>query len=131
KPAKPRASDGRMPAAEAAPFDVIVLTDMRTPRDTALRIAHEAGIQAEAGLRPGFLHLPAPTTKASFIHPEIDACVREGLAEAIDPRSHQALRTRLLVIHAPHAVPKKPLARLPRIAADRILVVVDQPPQRL
>ena len=49
---------------------------MRTPRDTALRIAHEARIQSQAGLRTGFLHLPVPSLKASFIHPEIDACVR-------------------------------------------------------
>jgi UDP:flavonoid glycosyltransferase YjiC (YdhE family) len=136
------ASDGRskatrpcpselIPTAKAEPFDVVVLTDMRTPRDTALRIAHETGIQAEAGLRTGFLHLPAPSTKTSFIHPEIDGCVREGLAEAIDPRSHQTLRARLLVIHAPHAVSKAALAGLPRIVAERILVVVDQPPQRL
>src|SRR6185312_6136813 len=101
------------------------------PRDTALRIAHEARIQSQAGLRTGFLHLPAASMKASFIHPEIDACVREGLAEAIDPRRHQPLRAKLLVIHAPHAVPEASLARLPRIAAERTLVVVDQPPQRL
>src|SRR6185312_9493005 len=101
------------------------------PRDTALRIAHEARIQSQAGLRTGFLHLPHASMKAAFIHPEIDACVREGLAEAIDPRRHQPLRAKLLVIHAPHAVPEASLARLPRIAAERTLVVVDQPPQRL
>ncbi len=130
KATRPRASGG-LPATEPESFDVVVLTDMRTPRDTALRIAHEARIQSQAGLRTGFLHLPAASMKASFIHPEIDACVREGLAEAIDPRRHQPLRAKLLVIHAPHAVPASSLARLPSIGAERVLVVVDQPPQRL
>jgi UDP:flavonoid glycosyltransferase YjiC (YdhE family) len=131
KVTRPRASDSHNPSAEAESFDVVVLTDMRTPRDTALRIAHEAGIQSQAGMRTGFLHVAAPSMKTAFIHPEIDACVREGLAEVIDPRRHHPLRARLLVIHAPHAVPPASLARLPRIAADRVLVVVDQPPQRL
>lgn len=131
KVARPRPADGPTSATVCETFDVIVLTDMRTPRDTALRIAHEAGIQAQAGLRTGFLHIPAPSQKASFIHPEIDACVREGLAEAIDPRENRPLRARLLIIHAPHAVPGASLAGLPRIAAERVLVVVDQPPRRL
>jgi UDP:flavonoid glycosyltransferase YjiC (YdhE family) len=131
KMTRSRVSDRSAPKAEVESFDVVVLTDMRTPRDTALRIAHEARIRSQAGLRSGFLHLPAASMKASFIHPEIDACVRERLAEAIDPRRHQPLRAKLLIIHAPHAVPEASLARLPRVGAERILVVVDQPPQRL
>jgi len=131
KVARPRAADRRNSTAEPESFDVIVLTDMRTPRDTALRIAHETGIQAQAGLRTGFLHVPAPSLKALFIHPEIDACVREGLAEAIDPRVHRPLRARLLMIHGPQGVPKTSLARLPQILAERVLVVVDQPPRQL
>src|SRR5262245_18706467 len=126
-----RGPDEGTPKVEAEPFDVIALADMRSPRDTALRIAHETGIQAQAGLRTGLLHVPATSLKAPFIHPDIDACVREGQAEAIDPRGRQSLRTRLLIIQAPHAVPRTSLAALPRIAAERILVVVDQPPRRL
>src|SRR6185295_1391050 len=45
KMTRPRVADRSAPAVEAESFDVVVLTDMRTPRDTALRIAHEARIQ--------------------------------------------------------------------------------------
>lgn len=126
-----RSSRARVAAPQDEWFDVLVLADMRTPRDSALRIAHESRIQARAGLRTGFLHVPSPSIKMTFIHPEIDACVREGSAEAIDPRRNETLHARLLVIHAPHAVSDSSLVRLPRIVAERVLVVVDRPPQRL
>jgi hypothetical protein len=121
----------RKAAEKTAQFDVIVLADMRTPRDSAFRIAHEVRIQARAGLRTGLLHVPDPSRKVEFIHPEIDACVREGVAEAIDPRRNKPLRTRLLVVHEPHAVPETSLVGLPRLIADRILVVADRSPHKL
>ncbi|HLB79990.1 MAG TPA: hypothetical protein VJJ77_05760 [Dongiaceae bacterium] len=100
---------------------------MRTPHDVGLRIAQETRIQAAAGYRTGLLHVPSDAIAQPFVNPEIDACVREGLATVIDPRVGP-VHARLFVVHAPEAVFDRVPEPLPRMSADRVVVVAGRVP---
>ncbi|MEX0628118.1 MAG: hypothetical protein WD230_05730, partial [Cucumibacter sp.] len=122
----PQPSDLSASPLEAV-FDVVILADMRSPRDASLRLAHEVRIQAAAGITTALVHLPSNAVSEPFIHPEIDACVREGLATAVDPR-RGPLSAKLLVIHAPESVLDRIPDSVPEIKAERIVVVADVEP---
>lgn len=107
-------------------FDIAILGDFRIADDLALRIANEVRIQAAAGRRTALLHIPSKNT-TGYVNAEIDACVTEGLASAIDPRSPQ-LQARLLVVHGPHSVFADLPDRLPRLKVDRVAVIADRLP---
>ncbi|MEX1206547.1 MAG: glycosyltransferase [Dongiaceae bacterium] len=95
-----------------------------------MRIAQETRIQAAAGYRTGLLHVPSDAIAQPFVNPEIDACVREGLATVIDPRVGP-VRARLLVVHGPEVVFDRMPEPLPRISADRVVVVAGRAPDGL
>ncbi len=108
--------------------DVTVVGDFRCYGETAWRVAHEARIQAAAGYRTALVHLPGQRADVGpVIHPAIDACVGEGLATPLDPAS-TLIHTRLLIIHGPESVLSGDPQPVPRILADKIVVVVDQSP---
>jgi len=130
--ARPRAAhpSGKAGRRREARFDIAILADMRTPCDVGLRIAQETRIQAAAGYRTGLLHVPSDAIAQPFVNPEIDACVREGLATVIDARAGP-VRARLFVVHGPEAVFDRVPEPLPRMSADRVVVVAGRAPDGL
>lgn len=120
----PVADPGRIGGTIAGDrFDVITVADMRAPDDRPLRIAHEVRIQAQAGYRSGLVHLPSKVTKQPFVRGEIDACIREGLAERIP---NNPVRTGLLILHGWDRVFDVLPPRFPQIEADTVVVVADK-----
>jgi UDP:flavonoid glycosyltransferase YjiC (YdhE family) len=90
---------------------VIIAGDMTCAGDRGLRIAQEIRHYAANGLKVG-LWQAAPPQARLRISPEIQCCVRRGLASIV-PRS-DAPDTELLVIHAPSEVAwsERPLAEV-------------------
>lgn len=105
-------------------YDVITAADMRASDDRALRIAHEIRIQSHVGYRSGVLHLPSKAVKHQFIRGEIAACVREGLADRIDPEA--TVKTRLLVLHGWDRIFDVLPPSFPTIEAETVVVVADK-----
>ena len=109
-------------------YDVVILADMRSPGDIGLRISHEIRIQHARGVRTALLHAPSGRIKSGSVRGEIHACVRDGLAQVLTPSD--SVSARLLVIHGPEDALEPIPERLPRIAADKVVVVVTRPPDR-
>jgi predicted glycosyltransferase len=109
-------------------YDVVILADMRNPGDVGLRIAHEIRIQHGRSFRTALIHLPSGRIKSNAVRGEINACVREGMAEVLTPSD--TVSARLLVIHGPEDALEPIPERLPRVMADKIVVVVTRPPDR-
>lgn len=108
--------------------DVTLIGDLRRHGETSWRVAHEARIQAEAGYRTALVHLPGDSPDVGpVIHPAIDACVTEGLATPLDPAA-SLIHTQLLIIHGPENVLAGEHQPVPRILADKVVVVVDRSP---
>ena len=114
---------------EPEPFDVAVLGDFRSVRETAWRVANEVRIQHAAGYRTALLHVSTNgCNDLPHINPEIDALIRDRVATAVDPAT-PCLRTRLLVAHQPRFLLDRvggedPIV-LPRIVADTTVIVHD------
>ena len=118
----------RKPAHDDQAFDVVIAADMRTPGDVALRIAHEIRIQHTCGLRTALVHAPAGRIKASSVRGEINACVREGLAKVLTPSDD--ISAKILVVHGPEDILEPIPEKLPRIKAEKVIVVADRIPDR-
>lgn len=106
--------------------DVLIIGDFRFPGGTSSSIAEEIRAQAAAGYRTGLIQLKGPVLKYPHpIHPLVQACLDQGLAERLDPET--PVDAALVLAHHPslfqHA-PRRPLA----IDADQRLLVVDHPP---
>jgi hypothetical protein len=82
-------------------FDVLVAGDMTSRDDLAFRVAQEVRHYAREGYRVALLQAtkPAPGRR---IAPEIQTCVRRGLADVVDPASRPA--TTLLIVHRPSEI---------------------------
>lgn len=85
----------------AATFGVVIAGDMTHPGDRGLRIAQEVRHYAADGLTVGLLQA-APPQAGSRIAPEIQSCVRRGLATIVAPTD--VAETDLLIIHAPSEI---------------------------
>jgi len=109
-------------------YDVVILADMRSPGDVGLRISHEIRIQHARGFRTALVHAASGRIKANAVRGEIHACVRDGMAEVLTPSD--AVSARLLVIHGPEDALEPIPDRLPRISAEKVVVVVTRPPDR-
>lgn len=109
-------------------YDVVILADMRSPGDTGLRIAHEIRIQHAHGFRTALIHAPSGRIKSGSVRGEIHACVREGLAQVLTPSD--SVSAGLLVIHGPEDVLEPIPEKLPRVNADKVVVVVSRMPDR-
>lgn len=104
-------------------WDLVLLADMTRDGDIGLRIAQEIRTYAGLNYRTGLIHLPQ--RGGGRIAPDIQRCVREGLAEPLDPAG--TINARLLLVYSPQSIPELP--RLLRgLAADRAVLVLDQPP---
>ena len=109
-------------------YDVVILADMRTPGDVGLRISHEIRIQHARGFRTALIHAPSGRIKSNAVRGEIHACVRDGMAQVLT--ASDTVTARLLVIHGPEDVLEPIPEKLPRVVADKIVVVVTRPPDR-
>ena len=122
------------PQAAAAPrktvheTDVTFIGDFRDTGEAAQRVVHETRVQAKSGYQTAYVHLPGTKPDRETINPAIDACVRHGLATAVDP-ANTLVKTRLLVIHDPAGVLATLPEIIPHVLADQVVVVVDHLPQ--
>lgn len=89
-------------------FDVVVAGDMTSWGERSFRIAQEVRSYAASGRRVGLLHA-SPLKPDSRIAPEIQTCVRRGLASVVEASKQHSIG--LLVVHAPSELdwPRKPL----------------------
>lgn len=111
------------PRSAAGELDIILMSDLTTSGDLGFRIAEEARVQRELGYSTGLIHLKAAQSNG-VISPDIQACVRDGAAAAIDPESSP--RARLLVIHSPDA-PSLSAARHLRVRSEKTVLVLHRP----
>ncbi|MBL8595029.1 MAG: hypothetical protein JNK01_20250, partial [Devosia sp.] len=84
-----------------ATFDVIIGADMTRPGDRGLRIAQEVRHYAADGLKVGLIQATTPSA-GSRIAPEIQGCVRRGLASVVSPSEQPD--TDLLILHGPSEI---------------------------
>ena len=109
--------------------DIAILGDLRSLREPGWQVAQEVRVQAAAGYRTTLVHTPTRDTHVwNHINPEIQMCVKEGLAQPVDPKT-SLIQTDLLVVRQPHAVlPDLDLNRgapIPRIFAKNTLACAD------
>jgi hypothetical protein len=107
-------------------FDVILLSDFRFPGGTSHSNAEEIKAQAARGLSTGLLQVRSPVLKKERpIAPVIQRCVDAGLCAFIPARRRS--RCKVLVIRHP-TVLLQGRREMPAVDADRVVVVVNQPP---
>ena len=82
-------------------FDVVIAGDMSRWGERSLRIAQEARSYAAQGQRVGLLYASQRNSR-SRIAPEIQTCVRRGLATVVNATSSHIAD--LLVVHAPSEI---------------------------
>ncbi|WP_423066924.1 glycosyltransferase [Devosia sp. CN2-171] len=95
---------------------------MTTSGERSFRIAQEVRSHAASGRRVGLLHA-APLRPDSRIAPEIQTCVRRGLASVVE--ASEKGTTGLLLVHGPSELdwPRKPLAG---IRAEQAMLICHQ-----
>ena len=109
-----------------APYDIVAVGDFRFPGGTSTAVAEELRAQAVAGYRTGLIPLKGPILKYPHgIHPQIRACLDEGLADLLDP--DEAITARLVLAHHPSLFIHLPRRAL-RIEAEARLLIVHHPP---
>ncbi|MBI3672294.1 MAG: glycosyltransferase, partial [Rhizobiales bacterium] len=107
-------------------YDVTIVADMRAAGDVALRISHEIRIQHLNGFRTALLHMPSGRIKATSVRGEINACVRESMADVLTATDQ--ISSKLVVIHAPETALEPLPERLPGISTERVVVVASRAP---
>jgi hypothetical protein len=109
----------------ASVYDVAILSDFRHPGGSA-GIAPEVHAQAEAALSTVLVHAPAPgPSREAPFHPRISDLLRDGAA--VLAHDGDEISARLLLIRRPGIFTGEPAA-LPRVRAERTVVVLDEPP---
>lgn len=110
----------------AAEYDVVLLSDFRFPGGTSYSNAEEIKAQSRSGFTTGLLQVASPVLKKERpINPAIQQCLDAGLATLIPPTT--PTRCKLLVVRHP-TVLTRPKEELPRVQADGVVVIVNQPP---
>ena len=110
----------------ATVHDVAILSDFRYPGGTSASIAAEVHAQAEAALSTVLVHVPSPhQPQALPFSPRISDLLRDGVAELA--RDDRPVSARLLLIRQPRIFTED-LATMPRVRADRTVMVLNQPP---
>lgn len=111
------------PAASAV--DVLMATDLRFPGGTTASISEEVQAQARAGYRTGLLHIPSPIQRPGVAFaPRVRALVEAGAADLV---LEGPVHAKLLVVRHPSVLTTLP-SWLPKVRADRVLVVANQVP---
>jgi glycosyltransferase involved in cell wall biosynthesis len=107
-------------------YDVAILSDLRYPGGNSASIVAEVRAQAAAGLSTVLVHVPSPHLKhARPFQARITGCLRDGQADLAG--EGEEVRAKLLVIRQPRLFTED-LAVVPRVVADRTVLVVNQPP---
>jgi len=107
-------------------YDVAILSDLRYPGGNSASIVAEVQAQAAAGLSTVLVHVPSPHLKhARPFQARITGCLRDGQADLAG--EGEQVRAKLLVIRQPRLFTQD-LAVVPRVVADRTVLVVNQPP---
>ena len=103
-------------------IDVVIAGDMTRWGERSFRVAQEVRSYAASGKRVGLLHA-APLTPDSRIAPEIQTCVRRGLATVVEASAQHIAG--LLVVHAPSELEwsRKPLVA---IRAEQAILICHQ-----
>lgn len=110
---------------EEQSFDIVIMADMTLPGDLGLRIAQETRTNFELGYRTGLVHLTS--SRAGLrISPDLQICVRQRIADVINPGSNT--RTKLLVVHTLDAA-ADPASYWQQILPDRVVLVLHQTSQ--
>jgi glycosyltransferase involved in cell wall biosynthesis len=110
----------------ATSYDVAILSDFRYPGGTSASIAQEVQAQARGGLSTVLIHVPSPHQPAPRpFSPRIVELLRDGLADLA--HADDDVLAKLLVIRQPRIFTAD-LARVPRVRADRTVMVINQPP---
>jgi hypothetical protein len=108
--------------------DIAVIADFSSP-ELAWRLEAETQTQSALGYRTVFVHLASNRQEMRPVHPDLNSCVAQGLAQAIDP-ANQVVRARLALIREPDSVLKAfvtgELPPLPRILADRVVCIASR-----
>jgi len=106
--------------------DVAILSDFRYPGGTSASIAAEVYAQAEAALSTVLVHVPSPhQPKTLPFSPRISDLLRDGVATLA--RDEAPIECKLLLVRQPRIFTED-LAVLPRIRAERTVMVINQPP---
>jgi UDP:flavonoid glycosyltransferase YjiC (YdhE family)/glycosyltransferase involved in cell wall biosynthesis len=110
----------------ATTYDVAILSDFRYPGGTSASIAQEVQAQARAGLSTVLIHVPSPHLPAVHpFSPRISDLLRDGLADLVHDET--PVTAKLLVIRQPRIFTDD-VALVPRVTADRTVMVINQPP---
>jgi len=110
----------------ATVHDVAILSDFRYPGGTSASIAAEVHAQAEAALSTVLVHVPSPhQPRALPFSPRISDLLRDGVAELA--RDDRPVSARLLLVRQPRIFTED-LGAMPRVRADRTVMVINQPP---
>lgn len=105
--------------------DVLMATDLRFPGGTTASIGEEVQAQAKAGYRTGLLHIPSPIQRPGVAFaPRVRALVESGAADLV---LEGPVHAKLLVVRHPSVLSAMP-SWLPKVSADRVLVVANQVP---
>lgn len=118
-----RMTGGPNPDYGARDFDILILADMALRSDCGLRIRREVQCCFDQGYRVGLLHLPR--FHSASISPDVQRCVREGLAV---PLSAGGVATAKLAIVISPGHFTEPVPGLAEVRADRVILVHDRPP---
>lgn len=112
--------------ARGGKLDVVLMSDFRFSGGTTQSNAAEIVAQHRQGLKTGLIQAASPVLKRNHpINPRIQGLVDEGAAHFI--ADGQVPRCKLLVIRHP-TVLERPASELPRVQADRVVVIVNQAP---
>ena len=103
-------------------FDVVLLADMTRGGDIGLRIRRELQALAGRGYRCALRHLPPGSRQT--VSPDIQRCVREGLALPV--AAEATISARLAIAYSP-GVLSAPVD-LDGLSAEQVILVVDSPP---
>jgi UDP:flavonoid glycosyltransferase YjiC (YdhE family) len=106
-------------------YDIVLVSDLRLPGTTGRVLAEEVTALAAGGYRVALLHVRSDLlTRPHPLHPALRQALDQGLAAWLDPDATCAAR--LAVLHHP-GVFAHPPARVPRLTAERSLLVVNHP----
>ena len=103
-------------------FDAVLISDMTRGGDIGLRIRREVQALTRSGYRCAFRHLPPGSRQT--ISPDIQRCVREGLALPVPAGTPVAAK--LAIAYSPGTL-NAPVD-LDGLSAEQVVLVVDSPP---
>ncbi len=133
---EPEVSEGeRAASGDLVAADIAVVADFSSG-EMAWRLESEIRAQAELGYRTALIHVQAGAREDSYIHPDINACVEQGLALPLEPAG-RAVRARLTLIYDAERLFRSLLAGqvlpLPRILTDFVVALgfeLNHPPDK-